>query len=263
MTTVTTSANLSGHLESGTTRTLLAEQHSITQTIVLHLLPAFVTFAIYLLTAGIATNLGFPEDLARTVFAVPIGVFLLEMGLLYYIGFKRNGRLSLQGVVSYRERMSFPQYMIFGIVLFSWVLFVYAAIAEATTGFLENTLFSWMPSFLYAEVDYSHFPLWTVLVIAVVYVVVYTGAGMFEELYFRGYLMPRLSRFGWWTPVISTALFAVYHLDVPWAIPSVFVSFLPIALVTYWKKNLYLAMVLHGIANLLSYALMFFPYFVK
>ncbi len=263
MTTITTRANLPSHLESGTTRGLLAEQHSITQTIILHLLPACVTLAIYLLTAGIATGLGFPEDLARTLFAIPIGVFLLEMGLLYYLGLKRNGRLSLQGIVLYRERMSLLQYVLLGILLFGWVLFVYMAVAEATSGFLQSTLFSWMPSFLYAEVDYGHFPLWVALVIALVYIVVYTGAGMLEELYFRGYLMPRLSRFGWWAPVISTALFAVYHLDVPWAIPSVFVSFLPIALVTYWKKSLYLALVLHGLVNLLSYTLMFLPYFVK
>jgi membrane protease YdiL (CAAX protease family) len=197
------------------------------------------------------------------VFAIPIGVFALEMGLLYYAGLRRNGRLSLEGVVLYREHMSLVQYVILGLLLFGWVLFVYAAIAEATSSFLESTLFSWMPSFLYAEVAYSHLPLWTVLVIAIVYVVVYTGAGILEELYFRGYLMPRISRFGWWAPVISTALFAVYHLDVPWAIPSVFVSFLPIALVTFWKKNLYLALILHAVANMLSYTVMFMPYFVK
>jgi len=37
-----------------------------------------------------------------------------------------------------------------------------------------------------------------------------------EELYFRGYLLPRLHRFGIWAPLINISLFAAYHLWKPW-----------------------------------------------
>jgi hypothetical protein len=37
-----------------------------------------------------------------------------------------------------------------------------------------------------------------------------------EEYYFRGYLLPRLSRFGSLAPVINVALFSLYHFFTPW-----------------------------------------------
>jgi membrane protease YdiL (CAAX protease family) len=37
-------------------------------------------------------------------------------------------------------------------------------------------------------------------------------APVVEEMYFRGYLLPRLSRLGRWAPVLNVTLFALYHL---------------------------------------------------
>jgi membrane protease YdiL (CAAX protease family) len=42
------------------------------------------------------------------------------------------------------------------------------------------------------------------------------AAPIVEEMYFRGYLMPRLSRFGRWTPVLAVGLFTLYHLWQPY-----------------------------------------------
>ena len=39
---------------------------------------------------------------------------------------------------------------------------------------------------------------------------------MVEELYFRGYLLPRISRLGAWAPLVNTVLFSLYHLFTPW-----------------------------------------------
>ena len=32
-----------------------------------------------------------------------------------------------------------------------------------------------------------------------------------EELYFRGYLLPRISRYGAWAPLLGGLFFALYH----------------------------------------------------
>ena len=52
-------------------------------------------------------------------------------------------------------------------------------------------------------------------------VLVVTGVGLLlinvilgpvtEELYLRGYLLPRLYRFGIWAPLINISLFSLYH----------------------------------------------------
>ena len=42
-----------------------------------------------------------------------------------------------------------------------------------------------------------------------------------EELLFRGLLLPRMNKqFGRWDWVANGALFALYHLHVPWVIPA-------------------------------------------
>ena len=72
-----------------------------------------------------------------------------------------------------------------------------------------------------------------------------------EEMYFRGYLMPRLSRFGRWTPIVETALFTVYHFWQPYYWISQFFFFLPIVIAVYWKRNFKLGLIVHMMLNTL------------
>jgi membrane protease YdiL (CAAX protease family) len=60
---------------------------------------------------------------------------------------------------------------------------------------------------------------WLWLAIFVVMFAMNTALG--EELLFRGLLLPRMrGAFGRWDWVVNGALFAVYHLHVPWVIPQ-------------------------------------------
>ena len=60
---------------------------------------------------------------------------------------------------------------------------------------------------------------WLWLAIFVVMFAMNTVLG--EELLFRGLLLPRMrGAFGRWDWVVNGALFAVYHLHVPWVIPQ-------------------------------------------
>jgi membrane protease YdiL (CAAX protease family) len=70
-----------------------------------------------------------------------------------------------------------------------------------------------------------------------------------EEVYFRGYLLPRLSRFGYAAALVHTLLFALYHTWTPWLAVSRIIGVLPLALVTIWKRNLYIALWAHILGN--------------
>ena len=39
-----------------------------------------------------------------------------------------------------------------------------------------------------------------------------------EELYFRGYLLPRMEWMGRWAPLVNVSLFSLYHFWSPWQI---------------------------------------------
>ena len=78
-----------------------------------------------------------------------------------------------------------------------------------------------------------------------------------EELYFRGYLLPRLTRFGRWAPLLHAVLFSVYHFWTPWQNPSRILLIGPMAYVVWWKRNLYLAMLAHGALNTIVWIITF------
>jgi membrane protease YdiL (CAAX protease family) len=73
---------------------------------------------------------------------------------------------------------------------------------------------------------------------------------MTEELYFRGYLLPRIDRYGRWAPVLNTLLFSVYHVWTPWRWPQIAIGFLPLALAAWRTRSIYVSMTAHVTVNI-------------
>jgi hypothetical protein len=71
-----------------------------------------------------------------------------------------------------------------------------------------------------------------------------------EELYFRGYLLPRLSRLKGWAPLVNILLFSLYHFFTPWQNLTRIIALVPMVNSVWWKKNIYLRMVVHCAGNL-------------
>ena len=155
------------------------------------------------------------------------------------------------------------QYGVLGLALLVWNAIIYIPVQQVTSEWLNSTVFAWVPTWFFAEGDYSAYPFAGLLATSALFVVVGSVAGGVEELYFRGYLLPRLARFLWWAPLINTLLFSLYHLDVLGSLVAVFLGSLPLAYVAYWKKNVALAIVLHGGMNALFFLIVFLPLLFK
>ena len=103
--------NVSATIFKGSATTLETgdEQHSLGRTAVLHLLPGVLLLAWFVVAGPLAERLGAP---ALVAIMAGIGVVIIpfELGTLLYLGWQRNGRLSLEGVVLYREPIPLWQY---------------------------------------------------------------------------------------------------------------------------------------------------------
>jgi uncharacterized protein len=66
-----------------------------------------------------------------------------------------------------------------------------------------------------------------------------------EELYFRGYLLPRLHRFGIWAPLINVSLFATYHLWKPWDVLTLIVILLPMGYAVWRTRDIRIGIAVH------------------
>ena len=102
--------------------------------------------------------------------------------------------------------------------LFAWA---FAVSVLGIGGSIKDAFFAWMPQWALDPIpksfagrgDYHR----EEVVAAFGYLMILVTLGPFvEELYFRGYLMPRIGRFGGWAALINVSLFACYHLWKPW-----------------------------------------------
>jgi len=235
------------------------EQHSLGQSIVLHLLPGAIAAAVYVLTVPFFTGLGYPSITALYLPMI-LAVILVELGYLFYSGQKKNGMLSLNGVVNYREHVPGWMYIAFPFLILIWGILV-TALVSPIDNLLLNQVFKWLPDWytlgnvLDIKTMYSRE---AILVTAVCALTLNGLVGpIVEELYFRGHLLPRLSRFGRWAPVINVALFSLYHLWTPWMFFSRVVLLVPMVYLVWWKRNIYIGMIAHCLLNLIGTAVLF------
>ena len=234
-------------------------QHSIGRSIVLHLLPGALMLVFYLITAPLVENLGFPSFMALLL-AIAFVLIPFELGYLLYRGKKRNGRYSLQGIVLYREPMPWWQYVALTIPLFLWVGLIMIMVSPPVDNFLIENAFSWLPDWFFIftfEDNLEQYTQSALLLTAVLNLVLNGLLGpIVEELYFRGYLLPRISRLGAWAPLVNIVLFSIYHFFTPWQNLGRILAFTPLYYAVWWKKNIYLGIIVHCAGNLVGGVMM-------
>ena len=144
------------------------------------------------------------------------------------------------------------QYVVLGPLLFLWLGFVFVIVAPPVDLAIIDSLFSWVPDwFFFGSTDplaqYSR----SALVIAAVLNLILNGiAGpVVEELYFRGYLLPRLWRLKGWAPLVNVVLFSLYHFFTPWQNVIRIIAYVPMVYAGWWKRNVYLGIIVHCAGN--------------
>lgn len=72
-----------------------------------------------------------------------------------------------------------------------------------------------------------------------------------EELYFRAWMLPKLTQYGQWGWIMNGVLFALYHTFQIWLLPVLLVASLFFAYVFYRSKSILPSLVGHLIGNFL------------
>lgn len=228
------------------------EQHSLAQIIALHLLPGAFIFLFYLVTAPLAVRLGFPPG---TAFPVSIAAILVpfELGYLLYQGRKRNGTLSLKGIVLFRDPMPWWEYIALGLPLFMWSAVVFVIFAPPLDRIVIERLFAWVPDWFFLfgrNSQLAQYSKSALAITAILNLILNGVAGpVVEEMYFRGFLLPRLNRLKGWAPLVNVLLFSLYHFFSPWQNLVRIIALVPMVYVAWWKRNIYLGMIIHCAGN--------------
>ncbi|MCH8532598.1 MAG: CPBP family intramembrane metalloprotease [Saccharospirillum sp.] len=237
------------------------EQHPFGLSVFLHLFPGVLLLLGFVLIAPVMARLGLPTLLAIIIVDALV-VLPLMMGILYFVSRKKTG----VPVLGYRERFKWPQ--LAGLATVSLLCAVMAFLLMTPfSDFLSVTYFYWLPEW-FAISHYATHPesyaYGAVLVTWLLAMVVTSiAAPIVEELYFRGYLLPRIDRFGAWAPLINLVLFALYHFWTIWLTPVRIVALLPMVYLVWFKRCLYIGVIVHLALNLVGDTLLTAPILVR
>ena len=219
------------------------EKHSTAQSVILHLLPGILVGCFYFLALKPVAKMGYPSFFAQFL-AFAFILVPVELGFLLAQGKKKTGRFTLRGIISYQRSIPWWQY-------FLWVTIIFVIVGALMTlfkpvdSFLHENLFFWMPD-VNSGLDGTYSKTILIVTYSVLLMVGVFLVPMVEELYFRGYLLPRMK--GKYAMLFHSFLFASIHVWSPWMIIARTIGFFPIIFGTT-RKNIYIGMIVHMLCN--------------
>jgi membrane protease YdiL (CAAX protease family) len=220
------------------------------QMVVLHFLPGAVQMTAFVVLARPVLAAGAPRALAFLAAVVAAGLPCMLAVLLRARGRGAAGGPTGYQVVRNREPMPVWQYVALYVPLLALAFGLLLATAPLNRMLAEQVFF-WLPDYLQPEWQPPAPPARALVLVALVLQVVIDGvvAPVTEEIYFRGYLLPRMGYLGGWAPAVNALLFAVQHFWQPYNGVLIFLLSLSLAYVVWWKRNIYIGMLPHGSAN--------------
>ncbi len=228
------------------------ERHTLLKSIVLHLLPGLLAGIFYFAIVPFVKAQGFPSVMALTL----AGIFVLipiELGFLLYQKRLKNEKL-FNGVIKYCQHIPVWQYLVWVPVILILSGLVFTALKFTSNFFIS--FFNWIPSDMFFNSGLSHEFSKQKLIIT------YGSSFLFivlilptiEELYFRGYLLPRMSsKLKGWTLIIHSGLFALYHTWTPWMFVVRLFGVLPLIYIVRRKENILLGIISHCLLNSIDF----------
>lgn len=235
------------------TLSLPPTQQSLPKSFLLHILPGALVTICFVLLKPLLDSTGFPPLLAFLVVILFIDIPVL-LGIMFFEGRKQNGKFSLLGVVLYREKTPWGKFALIFIGAFAAVYALITLIAPANV-FLTANLFSWLPKWMFLE-EQSQYLAYAKNILVITFVIQLIVTGIFlpwvEELYFRGYLLPRISRYKWWAPVFSGLCFGLYHSWQLYGFLTVFLLGTALGYLVMWRQDIRLSIGLHVCANIFA-----------
>jgi membrane protease YdiL (CAAX protease family) len=180
--------------------------------------------------------------------AIVIGLVPTELGILKYIAWKNNKKI--KDMILFVNKTTIKKFILSIIIPLTLSVIVMAVLPQ-----YENKLwkiFNFIPDWFrmdkvnLREIDFLKF--------SIIIAIPLNGliGTLVEELYFRGFLLPRMQVFGKFAPLINSILFSLYHFFSPWEIISRILGFVPIAYSVWINKNIKIGIIIHCLINIMG-----------
>lgn len=177
--------------------------------------------------------------------ALFLAILLGEVPASWYLmvrGLRRDGQpVRMETLFPWRRRPGLPLLVGLGLLLALAGLVLVGGLAGAFQPALRELVFGWVPDWLVMEMGPEAVAggsrTGLIILWALSGVVGVGVGGITQELYHRGFILPRTSRLGWGSVPLNAVLFAVVHTAAPWGWPFFFgVGLIWGAAVYHWRS---------------------------
>jgi hypothetical protein len=260
--------------KSSTLKSLLSkDHHSIWLSIGLHLLPGILATVIFIPLAQFFWNNNLPTVLA--LYCVIIVILIpFEYGVILYLSKKKEATSTNSGdqtkfpsIIRNTHKTSTKTIILYSFLALVWIVFIMAFVDKqlGVSTWINENWFQWLPEYYDIAGVYTNPKQYsTGILVLILFLSLIIGAiiGPYvEELYFRGFVMPRMAKNTWISPVLNAVLFASYHLWTPWMLPMRILGLIPMIFLVWWKKDIKIGIYSHIALNFLGDVIMVIPVF--
>jgi len=209
----------------------------------------FIT-AFYILVSPMVIQSGYP-GLSVLLLAEVFILLPLVGGHMMLLGKRLTGKFTLNRVIQYRRKMSWKQFLpwMLGGMIVSAIIYIPLYPVGL---YLRETVFSWLPEWYFnPSFGSEDMELIGKVFLLGVFIDGFIGP-IIEELFFRGYLLPRMEHLKKWAPIINGVLFGLYHFWQPHNLIAVCAMGVILSWIVWKTKNVYLGIAIHCAMNVLG-----------
>ena len=242
-------------------------QHTAFQSICLHLIPGVVVLGLIFLFSNplFSKWLGVDEKLGPVtgyLLSILFGLLPVQLIILLIAGKLETGKFRIRGIISYTEKSALKIYLLYVPGLIVYFLLLLAVVAPVIQPFMVDTFFSWWPqqyNFQLILQDPSEVAGYSGIkaLLAAYFLLSCILGPVVEEVYFRGYLLPRMKRFsGNWAPLLNAVFFSLYHFFSPWENPVRIAASFPLVYLVWKERNIRIGIWVHVLVNTIGAIIM-------
>jgi membrane protease YdiL (CAAX protease family) len=227
-------------LEIKDSKTLL----SIPKIILLGLAPGLLILFWVLIFSSPLFGMNFPI-LLSLMLAIILGLIPGQLGILKFIARKENKKI--KDLILFKNKTPLKRLLLSIVIslLIALVAFMFISPYEVKWWGLFDFVPDWfrLDKTNLAEIGY--------LKLTIILILIFNGflGPIVEEIYFRGYLLPRMTKFGKLAPMVNAVIFSIYHFFTPWQNVTRIIAITPMVYLVWKNKDIKIGIFVHCLLN--------------
>jgi membrane protease YdiL (CAAX protease family) len=215
-----------------------------------HLYVGILITLFYVLAGPIFIGMGWP-GIAVLLLAEIVILLPAVTGHFLWPSFRGTQKFSFKALIPFQQgvsKRSFAAWVAGGLVA---SLVVYIPLYPAGL-YLRESVFHWLPEWYFNP----GFGAASIQVVANTFLLGIFVDGLIgpiaEELFFRGYLLPRMTYLKKWAPVVNGSLFGLYHFWQPHNLPALIGLGIVFSYAVWKTRNVYVGIAIHCTLNMVG-----------